>query len=172
MYFILPVYSYGLPLWLTNCADSSIQSINATFTKFLKRYLQVPYFSNNSIVHFLTSTTPLTEKLNQIAPNLIRSLSFPTSLHGHRISFLSCVSPPTLRSSFETIPSTFWASRMFHSLPVCQRARKRLCRELFDLTHFDICQTKTFHPSPTPSCICIHCGGHLHAYHDRQCQNL
>jgi len=57
--FIMPIYLYGLPLWFENCATSSFQAINSTFTKYLKRYLLVPTHSNNASVHFLTSTLPL-----------------------------------------------------------------------------------------------------------------
>ena len=167
--FVLPVYSYGLPLWLTNCANSSLLSINATLTKFLKRYLQIPSFSNNAIVHFITSTIPLSEKLKNLAPNIIGSLSFPSSLHGHKLSFLSGSSPATRRPPWEDIPSAFWLSRTFYALPVSQKARRRLCRELFDLDHFQLCQTNTFHPSPSPNCLCANCGNHAHMYHARFC---
>ena len=86
--FILPVYLYGLPLWLSNVSNSSLQMIDATLTKFLKRYLQVPLHSNNASIHFLTSTIPLSQQLKISAPNAIRSLSFPPTLNGYRISFL------------------------------------------------------------------------------------
>ena len=85
--FILPTYLYGLPLWLANCSASSLQMVDATFTKFLKRYLQVPSHSNNASIHFLTSTIPLSKTLKRSASNTIRSLSFPPILHGHRLTF-------------------------------------------------------------------------------------
>jgi len=167
--FILPVYTYGLSLWIINCAESALQSINSTYTKFLKRYLQIPNFSNNAIVHFLSSTTPLSDKLRNMAPNITGSLSFPHCLHGYKISFLDISPSPSPTDIYKDIPSTFWLSRTFFSLPVCQKSRRRLCRELLDLDHFQICQTTTFHPSPTLSCICTLCGNHAHTYHARFC---
>ena len=52
--FVLPTFTYGLPMWLSNCSASSLQAVDATFSKYLKRYLQVPLHSNNSITHFLS----------------------------------------------------------------------------------------------------------------------
>ena len=69
--FILPTYLYGLPLWYSNCSASSLQMVDATFTKFLKRYPHVPSHSNNASVHFLTSTIPLSKTLPRSAPNAI-----------------------------------------------------------------------------------------------------
>ena len=174
--FILPVFSYGLAFWIDNSSGSSLQAVNATFTKFLKRYLQIPLHSSNSQVHFITSTTPLTSKLKQIAPNYIHSLSFPEAFHGHRLSFLPTTTdnPSTsakiiFHNLITNIHPSFWLSKIFHSLPTNQKARRRLCRELFDADHYKICENKTFHPHPNTTCICINCGENAHLYHDRYC---
>ena len=118
--FIMPIYLYGLPLWFENCATSSFQAINSTFTKYLKRYLLVPTHSNNASVHFLTSTLHLSKSLKRAAPNDIRSLSFPSILHGHRLSFFPQSSPDLNDKEdrleiLESIPSTFWLSRIAHA---------------------------------------------------------
>ena len=168
--FVLPVLTYGLPLWITSCSESSLQAINAVFTKFIKRYLQIPTHSNNAIVHFLTSTIPLSERLKMMAPNYIGSLSFPTTLHGCQISFLSNPPPIAVWNCLDNIPTTFWLSKTFLSLPICQKSRRRLCRELLDCNHHNLCKNSTFHPSPSPNCICIHCNQNAHAYHDRYCE--
>ena len=68
---------YGLPLWINNCSESVMNSLNATFSKFLKSYLGVPFHSNNAIVHLITGTCPLVDRLKHIAPHSTGGLSFP-----------------------------------------------------------------------------------------------
>jgi len=86
--FIIPTFTYSLSLWTSKCATSVFDSIDATYSKFLKRYLQVPAHSSNKIVHFLTSTIPLSKRLRQLAPHNIGALSFPPEMNGHRLTFL------------------------------------------------------------------------------------
>ena len=171
--FILPIFTYGLPLWLSNCCASTLQMVDSTFTKFLKRYFMVPPHSNNAKIHFLSSTIPLSNHLKIIAPNVMGALSFPTILHGIQLSFTPDSSHETAGEALETlkkIPSTFWLSRILpSSMPSNRTSRKRLMREILDSDHFRICQTSTFHPYPLPSCICTHCGANAHLYHQRYC---
>ena len=35
--YVLPLYTYGLPIWITNVSDNVIKSANAVQTKYLKR---------------------------------------------------------------------------------------------------------------------------------------
>jgi len=168
--FILPIYRYGLPLWISNCPNSSLQSVDSTFTKFLKRYLQVPTYSNNSSIHFLTSSIPLSSRLKIMAPSSIGGLSFPTELHGIQLSFLTDTSTPPFQPIFQNIPSSFWLFKTFDYLPTNSKSRRLLAREILDSDHFEICQTTTFHPFPSPTCMCIACGEHAHYYHKRDCK--
>jgi len=177
--FILPIYSYGLPLWLSNVCNSSLQMIDSTLTKFLKRYLQVPLHSNNASIHFLTSTIPLSNKLKLIAPDALKSLSFPPCFNGYRLSFLQNPPPSSqaqiqqhVSEILEKVPTTLWLSRMFFSIPTNKKYRRRLFREILDSNHLQICNSTTFHPYPLPSCLCIHCGENAHSYHDRFCNPL
>jgi len=175
--FILPIYTYGLPLWLSNCSTSSLQMIDSTFTKFLKRYLLIPAHANNSTIHFLTSTIPLSKRLTRAAPNAIGAFSFPPILHGTRLSFFPDPSQEMdrgedLQEVLKSIPSPFWMSRMPMSIPTYRKSRRRLLREILDLDHHTLCQSTTFHPHPLPSCICTHCNEHAHYYHDRYCKVL
>ena len=172
--FIFPTYLYGLPLWLYNCSNTSLQMINSTFSKFLKRYFLVPPHSNNASIHFLSSTLPLSKSLRKAAPNAIRSLSFPSIMHGHRLTFFppSAPGPNDLEDHLEIlerIPSTFWLSRMPLSIPVYPKSRKRLIRQILDTDHHKFCTTSSFHPHPVPTCICINCGEQAHCYHERYC---
>jgi len=171
--FILPSYSYGLALWSSNCSNSVFQSINATFSKYLKRYLQIPTHSNNAIVHFLTSTTPLSETLKNLAPHTMGSFTFPTEMHGHKLSFLQHENGNHESANvLESIPTEFWLSRNLHSIPARQNLRKSLCRDVLDSDHFLICKTPTFHPTATYSCICKLCNNHAHMFHHRYCNVL
>ena len=98
--FILPVFTYGLPLYINNCPNSALQAIDATLTKYLKRYLQVPLHSNNATVHFVTGTIPLSSTLKHLAPNNMGSFTFPEDFNGYTISFLSSLTPHHLSRSF------------------------------------------------------------------------
>ena len=152
-----------------------MQGVDATLTKYLKRYLQIPTYSNNDTVHFLTSTIPLSKRLKSSAHSHIKNLCFPNALHGHKLSFLSTQQIPSndyqaaTTEILERIPTTFWLSRSYKALPSNQRARRALCRELLDSDHLSICSMTTFHTSPTPSCRCTVCGSHAHTYHIRDC---
>ena len=175
--FIMPIYMYGLPLWISNCSSSSLQMINATFTKFLKRYLLIPTHSNNACTYFLTSTIPLSTHLKRIAPNAIGSLSFPPILHGIRLSFLpepsqSINASEDFEEILQAIPSQFWLSKVPSAIPMNRRNRRHLLREIFDSDHDKVCQSSSFHPHPLPTCLCIHCGKEAHYYHTRFCQPL
>ena len=157
-------------MWSSNCSASSLLAIDATFTKYLKRYLQVPQHSNNNIVYFLTSTNSLSSKLKTMSPQVTGALNFPEELHGHQLTFLS--SPPDNNPSvidISGIPSWFWMSRIFKNLPTGSKARRNLCREILDSDHYTLCHNTTFHVSPSLDCKCIHCGQNAHYYHERFC---
>ena len=74
--YVLPAFLYGLPLWLSNCSKSSLDSIDSTFSKFLKQYLGIPIHANNAITYFLTGTRHMSNTLKFIAPNSLRGFSF------------------------------------------------------------------------------------------------
>jgi len=63
--YVLPVVTYSLPVWLPSLCLSSANKLNAVFTKFLKRYMGLPYNTNNAIVHFLTNAVPLSHTLKR-----------------------------------------------------------------------------------------------------------
>ena len=75
--YILPTYTYGLNLWLGRTSGSAEEAINSVFTKFLKRYLGIPYRANNSITYFITNSEPLTIILQQLYQKSFSSLTFP-----------------------------------------------------------------------------------------------
>ena len=138
-----------------------------------QRYLQVPLHSNNNIVHFLTSSTPLSLKLKTMAPTATGGLTYPPNLDGHKLTFLGNLpTPDPSVSTIEAIPTWFWLSRSFTALPTNQKSRRSLCRELLDSDHHHLCKTTTFHPTPTSNCTCIYCGDTAHFYHVRFCESI
>ena len=134
----------------------------------------VPLHSNNASIHFLSSTLPLSKRLKLLAPNALSSISFPQILHGHRLSFFSNPSQEFNHNSYsaeiiEGIPSTFWLSRVLHKVPMDPKFRKKILREILDSDHLLHCQTTTFHPKPTLSCLCTLCGEPSSCFHNRFC---
>ena len=61
--FILPIITYAIPAWFVKLPKSSSTKINSLFTKFLKRFLGIPYSANNNVVHFVTDSKPLSDTL-------------------------------------------------------------------------------------------------------------
>ena len=47
--YILPIFMYGLPMYLSSCSQGSIRSLDSVFTKYLKRYLRLP--TQLSLIH-------------------------------------------------------------------------------------------------------------------------
>jgi len=169
--YVLPLYRYGLPLYINSCSNASLRSANATLTKFLKTYLGVPYFANNAITHFLTNTTPLVDRLARLAPQCLGGLAFPPELDGYRLSFLNGPTEREPYDSIKLIPSHFWRSKTFQSLPQNYRNRKSLCREIYDFNHSEICKLDDFHNDITDKCICIGCNEQMTWYHQYFCKN-
>ena len=170
--YISPIFLFGVALWMSNCSNSSKQSLDAVFTKFLKRYLCIPQWTNNATTYFVTQTIPLSSYLKIRAPHMIRGLVFPDCLSGLKLTFLKpeTDSPPI--NLVQQIPSSFWLSKTFVSLPSNHYYRKRLCHEIFDLTHREYCKNTKFHKCSEPNCSCVVCGGHVHPFHARMCRGI
>ena len=167
--------SPSVPIWtppvINSCSNASLRSANDTLTKFLKTYLGVPYFANNAITHFLTNTTPLVDRLARLAPQCLGGLAFPPELDGYRLSFLNGPTEREPYDSIKLIPSHFWRSKTFQSLPQNYRNRKSLCREIYDFNHSEICKLDDFHNDITDKCICIGCNEQMTWYHQYFCKN-
>ena len=166
--YILPLFEYGLVLWITGKFSASTeQVINATFTKFMKRYLNVPWCTANSIVYFMTNTLPLMTLLKQLSHKRI-NIYLPKCMTDIQLTFFNNLSRDhdlTNEKILSQIPSHFWRSRAISRLPADQKFRKTLCREVCDTSHHECCLIKSFHPSSTEDCVCQFFGNNLHAYH-------
>ena len=167
--YVFPIFRYGLPIWLSSQSQLALNSINALFTKYLKSYLGLPIHSNNSIIHFITQTSPLVHQLRSLAPSFSNGLAFPSCLQGLQLNILRNVSEPPPYNPIPDIPTTFWRSKIYNCLPSDYRMRRLLCRDVIDAVHFDFCCNKKFHIGPEPSCLCTLCGNSAHPYHHHDC---
>ena len=170
--YILPILTYCSTVWLPWLkSKADINRMNASFTKFLKRYLGVPYRTHNSIVHFITNTIPLNKTLKEKAQNLFLKVQFPRSLEGVQFT------PPVMTDeyqAFKELPSTFWASEVLSGeLPRGQESRRALMYDLIDLYHTHICIFEDMVGHPQGLCICKLCDNLIEGrYHYRTCPIL
>ena len=168
--FVLPIFQYGLPLYLSSCSSASRKAANASFTKFLKAYLGIPFHSNNAITHYITSTHPLLDTLENLAPHSLASLVFPPEINGHQLSFIKAQNQPHSYDPIPIIPSYFWRSKMFSKLPLNLHYRKKLCTEIYNLDHLILCDNQTFHILNYEQCRCLRCGVQMSHYHKYICE--
>jgi len=168
--YILPIYNYGLGLWIGKCSENSINSANAVFSKFLKRYLGIPYRSNNAITYLITETQPLLTTLINSSQNSLNSITFPKVLNGHKLALADFANSTVSYNPIPLVPTSFWMSKTFYSLPTYARSRRLLCRDIFDIIHFDLCKNDAFHVRPYEDCICMACGERATSYHHYDCK--
>ena len=64
--YILPSFTYGISVWFERASLYTITKANALFSKYLKKYLGMPAFANNSITYFICQTQPLEVKMKKI----------------------------------------------------------------------------------------------------------
>ena len=149
--YIMPIFEYGLTTWISGkYSAASESSINSLFTKFLKRYLNLPMCTANSIVYHITNTMPLVSLLKQLSHKRTSSIYLPDCMNGTQLSFFNNL-PKTvdsLESRLSQIPTYFWRSRPISRLPANQKFRKSLCQEVCDSKHYEYCSKKNFHSTP------------------------
>ena len=166
--YILPIFEYGLVLWITGkFSISAEQLINSTFTKFMKRYLNVPMSTQNSIIYHITNSLPLMTLLQQLVHKRL-AIYLPECMESIQLTFFNNLPKEEDICNVQTfshVPSHFWRSRVIWRIPANQKFRKSLCREVCDSYHYELCNSDVFHSTFSNSCVCKQCGQHLHAYH-------
>ena len=169
--YIAPLFHYGLALWMSKVSKAMLQALDAVWTKFLKRYLGVPVWTNNATILHIANEQPLSKTLKKRAPHQLGGLVFPESLSGMKLSFLKNSQPDDddPNDIISRIPSAFWSTRIINSIPVNVFYRKRLMREVLDLQHMELCKNKKFHVYSEENCVCIICSKHAHPYHIKLC---
>ena len=170
--YILPITSYCVSTWLPMLKSATARmKVNSMFTKFLKRYLGVPYGTRNAITHFLTGTIPLCSALESKAQSLHWKVNYPRELEG------TVFEPPLFNMEYnllEEIPTHFWASEVIsNGLPTNPEARRALMYDTIDLYHRHICIFGDMVGHPEGFCRCRFCGDPLQErYHYRNCSIL
>ena len=104
--YILPIFYYGLPIYATKMSMSAEKKIDSVFSKFMKRYLRLPHFCNNDVIHFFTRTEPLSVTLKKKARHQFYSITFPSGLSGFRPTMFQDLPAPSttlLGSSFQVL---------------------------------------------------------------------
>ena len=167
--YVLPLYTYGLPIWITSTSDNIEKSTNAVQTKYLKRYLGLPRHTNNAIVHHLTETRPLYNSLAELAPKATGAMYLPVEMSGYQLKFLQTLPEVPLNNNIEDIPTWFWLSKRIHNINSNYFVRKKFLIELLDLDHKDFCTNSNFHCKIGLECICKHCNQQMTNYHKRLC---
>ena len=168
--FILPIICYGLPLWLPKISKEAGKKLNALFTKFMKRWLGIPYCSNNAAVYSICKTPSLVEILNCRAPKMFHSLSFPSSFSGTKLTPPSrvleelCVAP--------ALPGHFSSLPCLQDLPVNSFSRRALLYDKLDLFHSHLCVNPEFHVETDDSCVCKLCHCPISHFHHQECVAL
>ena len=135
--------------------------MNAVFTRFLKRWLGLPKWTKNAIVHHLCGTRPLEEHLCSRIPKLMAGIEFS----GYRPSFLEEL--PTSKVNL-TLPLEYLSyvdRNPIYILPRTFFYRKALARRLLDVSHMDFCDNDSFHSWAEPTCKCKICNKHREPYH-------
>jgi hypothetical protein len=171
--YILPILSYALPTWLPKARASSITKINALFTKFLKRFLCVPYATPNVLVHSTLKTSPLIHQLDTIHASMFQNLSFPTAMEG--IRFTPPPDCPRPLSAPMTLPEYMSLSPVAipPDLPIKGTAKRALLYDAFDLFHPHMCTDSSFHTKVDPdTCTCKFCDAAMDYFHRFACPNL
>ena len=168
--YVVPTYTYGLPIWMSSVSKTSLKQIDTVFLKFLKRYLGVPDYSNNAIVYHITETTPLSEHLKFLAPKSLGSILVPEELDGYKLQFLQQIPQTEEFDNVKDIPTWFWLSRQIYKLPTSYFYRKKILREVLDLNHKHSCLQAKFHAKiETEKCLCQKCNTQMSYFHYRFC---
>ena len=168
---MLPIFRYGLPIYINGLTNNTEEKLNSVYTKFLKRYLGIPKHSNNAITYHLTDSQPLAHTLKQLAPHSTKAISVPEELSGYQFNFIRKLESTDDYINIHKVPSWFWISQTLHQIPLDPYNRTKICSEILDRDHKNYCQTQKFHHKIEESCICNICGNNLSYYHERFCSN-
>jgi len=165
--YLLPIVSYGLPSWCPGTAASSKNKLAVIWTKFLKRYLGVPYAANNAIVYHVTGTGPFLNLIESLHVSMFQSTRFPPSMDG-----LAFPQPEASLLPVPVPPDYFYLcpNPLTQELPILPFPRRALAYDLMDLHHGHMCR-RGFHPhsDEEEACVCCFCSRSMEPYHRFQC---
>ena len=171
--FILSVIRYALSVWFPAATISSLKRIDAVFTKFLKRFLGLPYSALNSLTYKITNTVPLSSTLALINPSSFLKLTFPLCMDGILLPAplqLPQTNSPPLPTYFDNFPASLPVL-----LPILKAPKRALLYPIFDLYHPHICSSEgcSHLPSnPDSPCFCRFCSLPIDHFHTYSCPSL
>ena len=123
-----------------------LQNFSKDIFKF--HHMPITPFFTSSPQHDLSSSLQM--QLGHTLSLKIYTARSPNLLLGKHNAYTSTKSHGRYSKVFN-----FWTSRTFVAIPTCQRSRRLLCRELMDLDHASLCQTKTFHSVVQLFLVCV-----------------
>ena len=167
--YVLPLYTYGLPIWITSTSGNIVKSANAVQTKYLKRYLGIPRHTNNAIVYHITETKPLYNTLTELAPKTTGAMYLPEEMSGYQLKFLQSLPETPYYNNIEEVPTWFWLSKKLYNINPNFHLRKKFLNEILDFDHKDFCINSNFHSKIELGCICKFCNQLMTNYHIRFC---
>lgn len=170
--YITPIIEYGLPIWLPKLSESSYTKLNTVYSKFLKRFLCLPYCTHNSIVHYLLKTYPIVERMKNVHKSRFLSLKFPSLFN--RNDFTLPQEYALTRQNVEGLPD-FLHNIETIILPISPEKRRSLLYDKLDIIHYSICSYRSFHSISEigkDECICKFCGLKADHFHHRDCFHL
>jgi hypothetical protein len=165
--YVLPIALYALPFWLPKATEEAKRRLNSVFTKFLKRYLGVPYATHNALVHFVSATEPLCSTLEPKVTKVFYKIAYPSCMSGVRLEVPDL--PSTAYIAVEHVPSYIWFAPVLNlPLPCEPEVRRAILYDAFDLHHRKMCDEASHH-NPSILCVCRLCGYAAERYHFRRC---
>ena len=99
----------------------------------------------------------------------VSSLKFPEALNGLKLTINENKYSTNAYNPVPHVPTYFWRSKSYAAIPTYYRSRRALCREIFDINHYDVCINAKFHVNPSCDCRCGTCGEEASHYHQYFC---
>ena len=186
--YITPIFTYGLACYWGAVSKNAVSALDSCFTKYIKRWLGIPYSSLNALVYHYSNTMEMSVWFNEaVYENQWEKLQLPhlRNMQIKRENFRG-LSTPNIRQ----IPSYMWANQVSFNPPMNPVYRMRMARKLFGWTHMEWCDNETFHSPYLPLskdttgydylhnrnktevryCRCRHCGERMSWLHEKFCE--
>ena len=171
---------YGISVWYQSVSQKSINMMNSLYVQYLKKYFGLPKFTNSSIIYYLSEEIPLGVRMKKIFESskhtIELQLKTPINQNIFSNNEISTISPDDSQinernkwylENIKSIPTYFWKSKVVKVFPEKFDDRRKLCREITDLIHFERCNNKEFHlvQDINEQCVCKNCDEVMEHYH-------
>ena len=186
--YITPIFTYGLACYWGAVSKNAVSALDSCFTKYIKRWLGIPYASLNALVYYYTNTMEMSVWFNEaVYEKQWEKLQLPhlRNFQIKRENFRG-KSTPNIRQ----IPTYIWANQVSYNPPKNPVYRMRIARKIFGWTHMDWCDNESFHSPYLPIlkdtigydylhnrnktvvryCRFKHCGERMGWIHEKYCK--